>query len=139
MLAEEELDANLNETAWDPQNRVYQDGLQSTDGAEDTTFCVRLLWPHGPFSPPQPWDLEENRKETGAQANFVPPPLRKEPQRLLICRARSKLERDRWVWALNCEKERFARTYVRDEETLRNSGVLPRHSTLNHRDASLKL
>lgn len=91
MLAQDELDANLNETAWDPQNRVYQDGLQSTDGAEDTTFCIRLLWPHGRFAPPQPWDLEENRKETGAQANFVPPPLRKEPQRLLICRARSKV------------------------------------------------
>ncbi|KLT42021.1 hypothetical protein CC85DRAFT_285951 [Cutaneotrichosporon oleaginosum] len=139
MLAQDELDANPNESAWDPQNRVYQDGLQSNDGAEDTTFCVRLLWPHGRFAPPQPWDLEKNRKETGAQADFVPPPLKKEPQRLLVCRARSKLERDRWVWALNCEKERFARAFVRDEETLRNTGVLPRHSTLTHTDASLKL
>ncbi|BEJ14793.1 hypothetical protein CspHIS471_0405600 [Cutaneotrichosporon sp. HIS471] len=138
MLAQDELDANENEQAWDPKNRMYMDGLQSADGAEDTTFCVRILWPHGSFAPPQPWDMEENRK-SGAQASFTPPPLRTKPLRLLVCRARSKLERDRWVWALNCEKERFARTHVRDEETLRNSGALPRHSTLTHTNASLNL
>lgn len=110
MLAEDELDSNTNETAWDPQNRMYQDGLQSTDGVEDTTFCVRLVWPNGRFAPPQPWDVDENRrdasnvdgstKENGdgkvkekgkAKATFVAPPLRKEPLRLLICRARSKV------------------------------------------------
>lgn len=106
MLAEDELDPNGNERAADPVNRLYGDGLQSSDGVEDTTFCVRLLWPTGPFAPPQPWDVEENRKhnsskgkekENGkAKATFVPPPLRKEPQRLLICRARSKVSLRGW-------------------------------------------
>lgn len=118
-MAEDELDPNSNEIKWDAHNRVYPDGLQSTDGVEDTTFCVRLLWPTGRFAAPQPWDVEANRKEDSKASNkgkgkarangddsgkdgngkdksgdkppFVAPKLRKEPQRLLICRARSKV------------------------------------------------
>lgn len=111
MLASDELDSNPNETAWDPHHRVYQDGLQSSDSVEDTTFCIRLVWPTGPFAAPQPWDVEENRRDTnqdgsadsidsnsakdGNRPKFVPPPLRREPQRLLICRARSKVSPSR--------------------------------------------
>jgi hypothetical protein len=43
----------------------------------------------------------------------------------LIFRARSKLERDRWVWAINAEMERQVREHVEAEEVMRQYGKVP--------------
>lgn len=92
MLAQEELRETVNETAFNPSARMYQDGLRSTDGAEDTTFCVRISWPTGRFAAPSPWDQDES-KDTD---KIAPPPLSGEPPAILICRARSKVS-----WKIN--------------------------------------
>ncbi|WWD18499.1 hypothetical protein CI109_102951 [Kwoniella shandongensis] len=120
MLAQDELHEASNSDAFSTQARVYQDGLQSSDPAEDTTFCLRL-----PTSPSrwgkkrtQPWEMEED-------ADFLPPGLSKKPATLLIFRARSKLERDRWVWAINAEMERQVRSHLKQEEALREYGKVP--------------
>lgn len=68
-------------------------------------------------------------------------PLSKKAQAMLFVRARSavslyllvskpcadtsQLERDRWVWALNAEKERMTRSHLEAEEARRNLGVIP--------------
>jgi len=99
MLAQEELRETVNEMAFNPSARMYSDGLRSTDGAEDTTFCVRITWPTGAFAAPQPWDKDFETPVPGAagaaavkaDATFVPPPLGQKPSQLLICRARSKV------------------------------------------------
>jgi hypothetical protein len=168
MLAQDELRETVNEMAFSPSARMYSDGLRSTDGAEDTTFCVRITWPTGAFAAPQPWDKESDAEETDVP--FVPPRLSQAPSQLLICRARSRvskrtkerhvhvnactdlrrnticfpssktnspqLERDRWIWAINAEKERCSRTHVHSEEKLRNTGNLPRFSSLMHIDGT---
>lgn len=63
---------------------------KSSDGAEDTTFCVRLLtkssyWGKGKKRA-QPWDLEDD-------AEYAVPGLTTKPAKLLIFRARSKVSR----------------------------------------------
>lgn len=86
MLAQEELRETVNEMAFNPPARMYPDGLRSTDGAEDTTFCIRLTWTTGTFATPQPWDWGPNDT-----TKVVPPHLRQEPSEILICRARSRV------------------------------------------------
>lgn len=44
----------------------------------------------------------------------------------------TQLERDRWIWALNAEKERCTRAHLAAGERLRNWGNLPRFRTLLH-------
>ncbi|WVR06432.1 hypothetical protein IAU60_003463 [Kwoniella sp. DSM 27419] len=120
MLALEELPGSPSGDGLATEAKVYQDGLQSADGPEDTTFCVRLsthpsIWGK---KTTQPWEMEE-------EAEFLPPGLSKKPPVLLIFRARSKLERDRWVWAINAEMERQVRSHVKQEEALREYGKVP--------------
>ncbi|WVW84624.1 hypothetical protein I302_106658 [Kwoniella bestiolae CBS 10118] len=129
MLALDELPSTSSADVFTSESRVYQDGLQSSDGAEDTTFCVRLTSPSSSKKDKggwgrkvtQPW---ENHDIVGDQ-NFLPPDLSKKPSQLLIFRARSQLERDRWVWAINAEMERQVRSHVKQEEILRNYGNVP--------------
>lgn len=92
MLAQDELRETVNEMAFTPSARMYADGLRSTDGAEDTTFCVRITWPTSTFAAPQPWDKASDG-ESGDEdaASFVPPRLSQAPSQLLICRARSRV------------------------------------------------
>ncbi|ORY24284.1 Pleckstrin homology domain-domain-containing protein [Naematelia encephala] len=120
MLAQDELHESVNEGGFQNTARVYQDGLQSSDGAEDTTFCVRLPIPTSTWGKrrTQPWEMEE-------EADFFPPGLSSTPPALLIFRARSKLERDRWVWGINAEMERQVRSHVKQEEALRQLGQVP--------------
>ncbi|OCF45974.1 hypothetical protein I317_00062 [Kwoniella heveanensis CBS 569] len=120
MLALDELPAMSSNDAFAYQTRVYQDGLRSADGVEDTTFCVRLGTHPSRWGKKttQPWEMEE-------EAEFLPPGLSKKPPGLLIFRARSKLERDRWVWAINAEMERQVRAHVKQEEALRQYGKVP--------------
>jgi hypothetical protein len=51
------------------------------------------------------------------------PPL-SEKHKLLVCRTRSKLERDGWCWALNIEIEKLTRKQKEREEKLRQTGNL---------------
>jgi hypothetical protein len=39
---------------------------------------------------------------------------------------RVQLERDRWAWAINAELERQARGHVKEEDALRNLGLIPK-------------
>ncbi|WVQ73104.1 hypothetical protein IAR50_002668 [Cryptococcus sp. DSM 104548] len=121
LLAHEEIHEPSNRQGPSTMEyRVYQDGLQSSDGPEDTTFCVRLAIPGSSWTAKtvDPWDL-------GDDEDYTPLPLSKSPQGLLIFRARSKLERDRWVWAINAEMERQARSHLRQEKALREYGNVP--------------
>lgn len=48
------------------------------------------------------------------------------PQKVLVLRARSKLERDEWCWVLNVEMERLVRAHKVREGMVRQEGnVLP--------------
>lgn len=120
MLAQDELHDSTRENAFAAQARVYQDGLQNTDGIEDRTFCIRLAakpawWGKGRT---HPWDKVE-------QKGWAPMPLAAKAPFLLIFRARSRLERDRWIWAINAEMERQVRAHVGVEEKARQYGVIP--------------
>lgn len=42
--------------------------------------------------------------------------------KMLVLRARSRLERDAWCWALNAEIERLVRVYSSREQAVRNDG-----------------
>ncbi|CAE6415279.1 unnamed protein product [Rhizoctonia solani] len=98
--------------------RRYQDGLESDDSEEDTTF---IIWyrPHSTHIPLDPLLSSE-------------PALKDEPtiaplggkHKLIICKARSRLERDAWCWVLNTEIERFSRMLSTREKHLRNQGTL---------------
>ena len=117
LLAQDELHEAIDEDALAHHARIYQDGLRTSDGSEDTTFCVRLsrTWRD---SQPHPWEADR------ATTQRVPRLSKKAPK-LLIFRARSKLERDRWVWAINAEMERQVRSHVEAEEALRMYGDVP--------------
>ncbi|KAL1412835.1 hypothetical protein Q8F55_000584 [Vanrija albida] len=143
LLAHDELTDAVHEAAFNPSARIYGDGLQTTDGVEDCSFAVRITWPtakHKHKAAAQPWDEagdndNDNGNDSGkksAGSSFIPPALTHKPPQLLLFRARCKLERDRWVWAINAEMERQARQHLREEEVLRNHGNLPRRSTLQH-------
>ncbi|WRT67825.1 uncharacterized protein IL334_004799 [Kwoniella shivajii] len=132
MLALDEMPSSTSGSsttndAFSSQARVYQDGLQSSDGPEDTTFCVRLALPSSKWSKKSvnhPWE-EEGEGEKDGLNNLVIPDLTKKATQLLIFRARSKLERDRWVWATNAEMERQVRSHQKQEDALRNHGNVP--------------
>lgn len=138
MLAQEEVHEGGHQSGLASQARVYQDGLQSTDGLEDRTFCVRLsakpsTWGH---SRTQPWERMADKK-------WATVPLSQASPFTLIFRTRSKvgpslqsisglvkklihqLERDRWIWAINAEMERQVRDNVEVEEAHRNCGNVP--------------
>ncbi|KAG8696385.1 hypothetical protein FRC09_008543, partial [Ceratobasidium sp. 395] len=80
--------------------RRYQDGLESDDSEEDTTF---IIWyrPHNVHKPADPL----LPSEPAPKSEPIIAPLSGK-HNLLICKARSRLERDAWVWVLNTEIER---------------------------------
>jgi hypothetical protein len=83
--------------------RRYQDGLESNDLEEDTLFAV---WYH-PMASSQP-----GPKDQGLAAK----PRLKRKNKLVVFRTRSKLERDAWCWAINCEIERLVRERTDKED-----------------------
>ena len=97
--------------------RRYQDGLETDDPEEDTLFTVWyrkkapvvdiVLAGAGDASTPQ---------------NGVPGLASK--RKLVIFRTRSKLERDGWCWALNCEIEKMVRLTKGREDKIRGHGGL---------------
>ncbi|PFH53944.1 hypothetical protein AMATHDRAFT_740 [Amanita thiersii Skay4041] len=90
--------------------RRYQDGLETDDKEEDIIFMIRY------YPPPKPiiGGLYTNNK-----ADQVPSLSAK--RKVVIFRTRSKLERDAWCWAINCEIEKSVRA---KEDAIHESGTL---------------
>ncbi|KIY67116.1 hypothetical protein CYLTODRAFT_397691 [Cylindrobasidium torrendii FP15055 ss-10] len=89
---------------YDPEKnsvpRRYGDGLETDDQEEDTLFMICYRRP---------------------QANGTVPSLATKHKSVLY-RTRSKLERDTWCWAINCEIERVVRRQRDYEAALRDTG-----------------
>ena len=96
--------------------RRYQDGLETDDPEEDRLFMV--------------WYLPQAAVTNGAITLGATPvmpkavPALSARKKVLICRTRSKLERDAWCWALNSEIEKIVRAQKEREELLRETGRL---------------
>jgi hypothetical protein len=89
--------------------RRYQDGLEADDAEEDTLFTI--------------WYRRQKATATEVAASDIPVPKTLSVKRkLVICRTRSKLERDTWCWALNCEIEKIVRLAKTREDMLRATG-----------------
>lgn len=88
-----------------PSNaRIYADGLEAKNADEDIIF---MIWYRK-----QPI-LSKN------SYNTIPVKKMSSKPKMLICRARSQLERDAWCWALNSEMERVTRAAKKREEQVR--------------------
>ncbi|KAF8746548.1 Pleckstrin homology domain, partial [Rhizoctonia solani] len=114
--------------------RRYQDGLESDDryfsliiadffdsrasSEEDTTF---IIWyrPHNTHIPLDPLLSSES---TVKDEPTIAPLGGK--HKLIICKARSRLERDVWCWVLNTEIERLSRMLLTREKHMRRQGAL---------------
>lgn len=104
--------------------RRYGDGLEADDRDEDMLFviCYRR---HAAAIPPRPsiTPVPDSTANNNTAGSAWVPPL-SEKHKLLICRTRSKLERDGWCWALNVEIEKLTRKQKEREEKLRQTGNL---------------
>ncbi|KAI0029172.1 hypothetical protein K488DRAFT_57005, partial [Vararia minispora EC-137] len=89
--------------------RRYRDGLENNDREEDTLFIV-IYYPH--------------TFRADMDMNHAPVPTLGTTRSMLVCRARSRVERDLWCWALNTEIEKVARAHKDREEALRTTGGL---------------
>lgn len=128
--------------------RIYADGLLSVDEHEECTFVIRyrIARVNPPGDGPglevlsKDYDLSfseinlTNRQDTPTEgvAGLVKapiPPLTDDGNyALLTMRARSRLERDLWIRAINGERERMARASQAErarEIRLRNEGETP--------------
>ncbi|CED84565.1 Pleckstrin homology domain [Phaffia rhodozyma] len=116
LLAQNETPRSSNEEAWSGELRRYADGLQTADGSDDT--CL-VIWyrPHVVTSSAQKYS-----RRAEDDASFQPPPLGKNGHKKIVLRARSKLERDSWAFALNYEMERLVRKRLVREDRIRNAG-----------------
>ncbi|RDB17902.1 Meiotically up-regulated gene 56 protein [Hypsizygus marmoreus] len=95
--------------------RRYRDGLEADDPEEDMIF---MLWYH-----PQPLKIQVDGVD-GLSAAPKNIPALSAKRKMLVFRTRSKLERDAWCWALNCEIERLVRQQKERENKLRETGSL---------------
>lgn len=113
--------------------RVYRDGLLSIDDDEDCTFVIRyrpqrvqakapipLFPPKGEGSSSIHSPQSRTRSNKGPSTTQIP--LNLKPVYHIALRARSRLERDLWVWAINTECERTVRKDHIRESQLRNDG-----------------
>ena len=87
--------------------RRYRDGLEAEEREEDTLFML-LYYPHS-FGA----GMGEGRAAT---------PTLGANRRTMVFRARSKVERDLWCWALNLEIEKVARAQKDREMDMRSDG-----------------
>lgn len=85
----------------------YGDGLEVDDDDVDRLFVI--LYYSQKYSSENPPKL----------------PLLKMKRKMAVFKTRSKLERDSWCWALNCEIERIMRSRPEYEDKLRNQGIIP--------------
>ena len=103
ILPEEEYNANSPAIA-----KIFADGLETKDVDDDTIFMLKHRY--------QAAVADENLDSVEI------PQLRKEFGQL-ICRARSRLERDAWCWAINCEIEKLVRRTGDRERRARERGM----------------
>ncbi|TFK40603.1 Pleckstrin homology domain-containing protein [Crucibulum laeve] len=101
--------------------RRYQDGLEADDPEEDMLFMVWYRKQSATFE----GDIEDIAS-TPATPKAVPSLSAK--RKLIVFRTRSKLERDAWCWALNCEIEKLVRAQKNREQVLREDGNLKKLS-----------
>ena len=99
--------------------RRYQDGLEADDPEDDLLF---MIW----YRKQPPSLGPANVTDDGViEAPAVPPPAGipalKAKETVAVFRTRSKLERDAWCWAINCEIEKIVREQREREERLRMS------------------
>ncbi|VDC02434.1 unnamed protein product [Peniophora sp. CBMAI 1063] len=87
--------------------RRYRDGLEAEEREEDTLFML-LYYPHS-FGA----GMGEGKAAT---------PTLGANRRTMVFRARSKVERDLWCWAINLEIEKVGRAQKDRELGLRNDG-----------------
>ncbi|KAG6896455.1 hypothetical protein C0992_008178 [Termitomyces sp. T32_za158] len=95
--------------------RRYQDGLETADPEEEMLF---MLWYY-----PQRQRLEHLNLDEPTTSS-KPLPALSGKRKLLVFRTRSRLERDAWCWALNCEIEKLVRAQKDREAQLRDTGNL---------------
>lgn len=127
--------------------RIYADGLLSTDEDEECTFVVRYrpqrvnksLNPHlhneqDVFLQGDGDDDQTNGNENGItqKANASITTLRDSTVNVIAMRARSRLERDLWVWAINAERERVVRDDIARENQIRQHGQTPYKHSHHH-------
>ncbi|KAG8964650.1 hypothetical protein FRC03_001492 [Tulasnella sp. 419] len=96
----------------------YQDGLEAEDSEEDVTF---IIW-YRPHTSGIPEFTTNEDGQTELMTDSVKMPSLSSPHKVLVLKARSKLERDAWCFALNCEIERIARSTVSRERRMRDAG-----------------
>lgn len=96
--------------------RRYQDGLEADDPEEDTLFMV---WYH-----PQSSVAMQPTATDPTSPSSKPLPTLSSKKKVMVFRTRSKLERDAWCWAINCEIERLVRMEREREIKLREAGNL---------------
>lgn len=94
--------------------RRYQDGLEADDPEEDTIFAVWYLSTAGDASY-KPGEIRTQVEVPGAGS--VPSLSTK--RKVAVFRTRSKIERNTWSWALNCEIEKLVRAQKDRESRLR--------------------
>ncbi|KAF9487430.1 hypothetical protein BDN71DRAFT_1458507 [Pleurotus eryngii] len=94
--------------------RRYQDGLEADDPEEDTIFAVWYLSTTGDALY-KPGEIGAHVEVAGAGS--VPPLSVK--RKVAVFRTRSKIERNTWCWALNCEVEKLVRAQKDRESKLR--------------------
>jgi hypothetical protein len=100
--------------------RRYQDGLEADDPDEDMLFMIWYL-PQAPVIDKVATSVTGGGTDASAQAKV---PRLSAKRKLIVFRTRSKLERDAWCWAINCEIDKLVRAGREREEKLRETGGL---------------
>ncbi|GJJ15604.1 hypothetical protein Clacol_009882 [Clathrus columnatus] len=109
-FATQSLSVNEFSTFQPPVPRRFQDGLEIEDHELDLVF---LIWyrSHAP----------RKTLKDGAEAAI---PAINAKHNIIVCKARSKLERDSWCWAINYEIERTVRHHASRELRSREGGLV---------------
>jgi hypothetical protein len=105
-LPKDQYNANVSSTP-----RRYGDGLEADDPEEDMLF---IIWYR-----PAPAVVDE---KTSSKRPKLHHPALSAKRKVVVFRTRSKLERDAWCWALNCEIEKMTRKNKQREDIMRETG-----------------
>jgi hypothetical protein len=91
VLAEAELNSVLREDAFHGEARIYQDGLETADVAEDCTFAVWIRKHETRGKIPHKRTPQQLHERIHSDDNYIPPFLGKPASQLVLFRARSKV------------------------------------------------
>ncbi|KAF8840746.1 hypothetical protein BDN67DRAFT_1002755 [Paxillus ammoniavirescens] len=94
--------------------RRYDDGLETEQPEEDVLF---VIWYRKPPSPSQSCTK-------ASHGSTAPIPALSANHKIVVFRARSKVERDAWCWALGCEIDKVVRINRDRERRIREAGGL---------------